>query len=75
MWKLYDDGNGHEREVIVLKKWDTEYFQLNAWFKHVLQHLFTRSRSLNNAFKLMYSATSSVSDFQSAEICMKCIDT
>ncbi len=53
----YDDSNGHEREVIVqgicLFLLDTEYFQLKAWFKQVLQHLFTRNRSLNNAFKQM----------------------
>ncbi len=53
----YDDGNGHEREVIVqgisLFPLDTEYFQLKAWFKQVLQHLLTRNHSLNNAFKQM----------------------
>ncbi len=31
---------------------DTEYFQVKPWFKQV-QHLFTRNRSLNNAFKHM----------------------
>ncbi len=35
----------------------------------LLQHLFTRSGSLNNAFK-----QSSVSDFKWAEVSKKCID-
>ncbi len=43
----------HERDVIIVLKefvcsFNTEYFQLKAWFKQVLQHLFTRNRSLNN---------------------------
>ncbi len=41
------------RNLFVVSSLDTEYFQLKAWFKQVLQHLFTRSRSLNNSFKQM----------------------
>ncbi len=54
------------KSLFIASSLDTEYFQLKAWFKQVLQHLFTRNHSLNNAFKQMqsYSATSSVSDFE-----------
>ncbi len=38
------------RNLFVASSLDTEYFLQKAWFKQVLQHLFTRSRSLNNAF-------------------------
>ncbi len=41
------------RNLFVASSLDTEYFQLKAWFKQVLQHLFTRNCSLNNAFKQM----------------------
>ncbi len=41
------------RNLFVASSLDTEYFQLKAWFKQVLQHVFTHSCSLNNAFKQM----------------------